>query len=159
MKVTVARSSSGAWVAVPQNHADEREHLIVELKRPSVKVGADEITQIEQYAYKVAEDERFRHLKTRWSFWVVSNDVDGFARTKARQKDKPRGLISETENGEVRVWVKTWSEILAEGKARMRFVQDSLQATVDTDRSLQYLKETYNKYLLGIDEVEGDEAA
>ena len=25
--------------SVPQNHADEREHLIVELKRPSVKVG------------------------------------------------------------------------------------------------------------------------
>jgi hypothetical protein len=37
-----------------------REHLIVELKAPKVKVGADEITQIEKYAYTVAEDERFR---------------------------------------------------------------------------------------------------
>jgi Histidine kinase-, DNA gyrase B-, and HSP90-like ATPase len=145
--------------AVPQNHADEREHLVVELKRPSVKIGADEITQTEKYAYTVAEDERFRHLKTKWSFWVISNDLDTFARTKARQKDKPRGLIAETENGEVKVWVKTWSEILAEGKARMRFVQDHLQANVSTERSLKYLKQTYDKYLMGITETEGDEAA
>jgi hypothetical protein len=46
---------------VPQNHSDEREHLVVELKRPSVKVGADEITQVKKYAFTVADDERFRH--------------------------------------------------------------------------------------------------
>jgi hypothetical protein len=33
--------------SVPQNHADEREHLVVELKRPSVKIGADEMTNRE----------------------------------------------------------------------------------------------------------------
>jgi hypothetical protein len=145
--------------SVPQNHADEREHLVVELKRPSVKVGAEEITQIEKYAYTVAEDERFRHLHTKWSFWVVSNDLDAFAKVKARQKDKPRGLVSETEDGRVKVWVKTWSEILTEGKARMRFVQDHLQANVDKESSLKYLKQTYEKYLRGVAEIEGDEAA
>lgn len=145
--------------SVPQNHADEREHLVVELKRPSVKVGADEIKQIEQYAYTVADDERFNHLKTRWSFWLVSNDLDAFAKVKTRQKDKPRGQIAETDDGRIKVWVKTWSEILAEGKARMRFVQDHLQANVDTESSLKYLKQTYDKYLRGVAETEGDEAA
>jgi hypothetical protein len=145
--------------AVPQNHADEREHLVVELKRPTVKIGADEITQTEKYAYTVADDERFRHLTTRWSFWVISSDLDAFARTKMRQKDKPRGLISETEGGAIKVWVKTWSEILTEGKARMRFVQEHLHANVDTDKSLTYLKETYEKYLMGIDGIEGEAAA
>jgi hypothetical protein len=145
--------------SVPQNHADEREHLVAELKRPSVKVGAEEIKQIEQYAYTVADDERFRHLKTRWSFWIISNDLDAFARVKTRQKDKPHGQIAETEDGQVKVWVKTWSEILAEGNARMRFVQDHLQANVDTESSLKYLKQTYDKYLRGVAESEGDEAA
>jgi Histidine kinase-, DNA gyrase B-, and HSP90-like ATPase len=145
--------------SVPQNHPDEREHLVVELKRPAVKVGAEEIKQIEQYAYTVADDERFRHLKTRWSFWVVSNDLDAFAKVKTRQKDKPRGQIAETDDGRVRVWVKTWSEILAESKARMRFVQDHLQSNVDTESSLKYLKQTYEKYLRGVAETDGDEAA
>jgi hypothetical protein len=144
--------------AVPQNRAEEREHLILELKRPSVKVGAEEITQIEKYAYTIADDERFRHLKTKWSFWVISNDLDAFARIKTRQKDKPRGLVSETENG-ASVWVKTWSEILAEAQARMRFVQDHLQANIETERSLKYLKETYERYLMGMEDREGDAAA
>jgi hypothetical protein len=76
--------------SVPQNHADEREHLIVELKRPSVKVGSDEISQIEKYAYTIADDERFRPLRTRWSFWVISNDLNQFAKVK-RDRRVSRG--------------------------------------------------------------------
>jgi len=143
--------------SVPQNHADEREHLVVELKRPSVKIGAEEITQIEKYAYSVADDERFRPLRTRWSFWVISNDLDAFARVKSRQKGKPRGQISQTEDSNIEVWVKTWAEILAECKSRMRFVQDRLQANVDKESSLKYLKKTYEKYLSGVTEHNFDE--
>lgn len=138
---------------VPQNRGDEHEHLVVELKRPSVKVGAEEITQVEKYAYTIAQDERFRHLKTRWTFWVISNDLDAFAAMRTRQKDKPRGQVSQTEN--IEVWVKTWSEIISECGARMRFVQDHLQANIDKDTSLSYLKATYEKYLTGI-EIEGE---
>jgi len=50
--------------SIGKNHADEREHLIVELKAPKVKIGQKEITQIESYAFAVAEDERFKHLNT-----------------------------------------------------------------------------------------------
>jgi hypothetical protein len=41
----------------------------------------------------------------------------------------------------------------------MRFVQEHLHANVDTDKSLTYLKETYEKYLMGIDGIEGEAAA
>ena len=142
---------------VPQNHSDEREHLVVELKRPSVKIGADEITQVKKYAYTIAEDERFRHIKTRWSFWVLSNDLDAFARAETRQKNSPRGRIYQSEDGSVEVWVKSWAEVIAECKARMRFVQDHLQANVDKESSLKYLKRTYEKYLTGV--LETDAAA
>jgi hypothetical protein len=107
--------------------------------------------------YTIAQDERFRHLQTRWTFWVVSNDLDPFAMMRTRQKGKPRGQVTQTEVGSVEVWVKTWSEILEECKARMRFVQEHLQANVDKEASLKYLKATYEKYLTGI-EVETDAA-
>lgn len=136
--------------SVPQNHADEREHLVVELKRPSVKVGPNEITQVKMYAFTVAEDERFRHLKTRWSFWVLSNDLAPFAQVETRQMGKARGQIFQSEDGNIEIWVKTWAEVLAECKSRMRFVQEHLQANVDRESSLKYLKKTYEKYLTGI---------
>lgn len=151
--------------SVPQNHADEREHLVVELKRPSVKVGADEITQVQKYAFTVAEDERFRHLKTRWSFWVISNDLDAYARNQTRQKGKARGQVFQSEDGNVEVWVKTWAEVLAGCKSRLKFVQDHLQANVDRESSLRYLKRTYEKYLTGVavpdpeEETLGEETA
>jgi Histidine kinase-, DNA gyrase B-, and HSP90-like ATPase len=142
--------------SVPQNHADEREHLVVELKRPSVKIGADEITQVKKYAFTVADDERFRHLKTRWSFWVLSNDLDAFARVETRQKGKARGQVFQSEDGSIEVWVKTWAEVLAECKSRMKFVQEHLQANVDKESSLKYLNKTYEKYLTGVVESDHD---
>lgn len=138
--------------SVPQNHADEREHLVVELKRPSVKIGSDEITQVEKYAYTIADDERFRHLKTRWSFWVVSNDLDAFARMRTRQKDKPKGQIFQSDDGRVEVWVKSWAEIIEACKSRMKFVQDHLKANVDRESSLKHLKQTYANVLAGVAE-------
>lgn len=136
--------------SVPRNHADEREHLVIELKRPKQNVGADEITQIKNYAYAVAEDERFRHLKTRWSFWVISNDLDKFAQKETRQKNKPRGQVFVDEDGQIDVWVKTWSELIEEGKARLRFVDEKLKANIDRESSLRYLRKTYEKYLSGV---------
>lgn len=115
---------------------------MVELKRPSVKIGADEITQVKKYAFSIADDERFRHVKTRWSFWVVSNDPDAFARVETRQKGNPPGRIFLTEDGNIEVWVKSWAEILAGCKARLQFVQQHLQANVDKETSLRYLKST-----------------
>jgi hypothetical protein len=95
-------------------------------------------------------------LKTRWSFWVLSNDLDAFARVETRQKGKTRGQVFQSEDGSIEVWVKTWSEIIAECKSRMKFVQEHLQANVDKESALKYLKKTYEKYLTGISESADD---
>lgn len=55
----------------------KREHLIVELKAPTVKIGMQETGQVKSNAFAVHKDERFRGVPTRWNFWVVSNDMDG----------------------------------------------------------------------------------
>lgn len=152
--------------AVPQNHSDEREHLVVELKRPSVKIGVKELNQIESYAFTVAADERFSSLKTRWNFWVLSNDLDGFARQKTRTLNNPRGRVYISEDGSIEVWVKTWAEVISECKSRLRFVEDHLKANVDRGSALTYLQQTHAKYLAGVieennepaPEVDGEEA-
>ena len=69
---------------VPQNTPDEFEHLVIELKRPSCKIGQKEIGQIENYAFTVADDERFDKLKTKWNFILVGNDLNQFADRKCR---------------------------------------------------------------------------
>jgi len=77
--------------SIPQSRADEREHLIVELKRPKKVIDSGVYDQIESYAMAVAADERFRDTKTRWIFWAVSDDIASNIRVRARQPNKPKG--------------------------------------------------------------------
>ena len=130
--------------------SEEREHLVVELKRPSVKIDAKATAQIESYAIAVAEDERFRNVPAKWVFWVVSNDIDPVAARKVAQKDRAPGILFQSgasDSLQIMIWVKTWSQIMNDCKARLRFFAEKLNYTPDRDSSLSHLKSTYHKYL------------
>ena len=125
----------------------EREHLIVELKRPDVKIDAEAAAQIESYAFAVADDERFRSVPAKWVFWAASSDIDQVVARKVSQKDRARGILFQDEEQRITIWVKTWSQIVNDCKARLRFFAEKLNYTPDRDSSLAHLKTTYHKYL------------
>jgi hypothetical protein len=122
-----------------------QDQLVVELKRPSVKVGSTEITQIQRYADAVARDERFNKTNTSWDFWVVSNELDEYAEMQANQSGRPQGLVFEGPG--IRVWVKTWAQILQDCDHRLKFVKDNLEIESTRDEAVDYLRRTYERYL------------
>ncbi|MFP2923767.1 ATP-binding protein [Pyxidicoccus sp. 3LG] len=132
---------------IPQQRAEEREHLIVELKRPKQSIDLTVAAQIQRYALAVAKDERFRDTTTRWGFWAISNDVDEMVRGMSRQRSRARGLFYEDEHLPIRVWVKSWGELLEECRGRLTFFQDQLKYSADRDTALDYLRRTHAKYL------------
>lgn len=133
---------------IPQPRAEEREHLIVELKRPSQKIDSKCTAQIEKYAFAVAEDERFRDTKTTWNFLIVSNDMDSHTRRKVtKQADRPDGLLHISQDLPLKIWVKTWSQIIEECKGRLKFFESGLDYRATHDSGLEYLQKTHSKYL------------
>ncbi len=137
--------------ALRRHRADEMEHLIVELKRPKVKIGDKEVTQIEKYAISVADDERFRSVNgVRWTFWAISDDVEKYA---AYRMDD-RGVISTKDN--ISVGIKTWGQIIEENKARLQFFQERLEHQVDDEAALRHLQERYQRFLSNV--VPGEES-
>ena len=82
--------------SIPQSRADEREHLIVALKRPKKMIDSGVYDQIESYAMAVAAVERFRDTK-------AAMDLPGPYPTTSRRtsvsgrdsRDKPEGLVLE----------------------------------------------------------------
>lgn len=90
---------------------------------------------------------------------MISNDFDKYGEQKAHQTNRPRGLIHQADEGNVRIsiWIKTWSELLTECNVRMRFFKDQLEMNIDRTSSLKYLQETYDKYLSGVFEAEEKE--
>ncbi len=132
---------------VPQPRAEEREHLIIELKRPRQKIDDDVVSQIRKYAFAVARDERFFHTHTRWNFVAISNEITSDVWMQAKQKDKPIGLVYDSSELNLSVWVKTWAQVIEEARARLHFYQERLHYQVDKDSAISYLKKTHSKYL------------
>ncbi len=134
--------------AIRRYKADELTHLVVELKAPKVKVDRDEVTQIEEYAISVMNDDRFRSVKTTWAFWVISDDYGDYAKHRMKNFPGNNGKIYEAEN--VSIWVKMWSQVLDENRARMQFFQEGLEYEADKGASLKHLQEHYAKFLQGV---------
>ena len=132
---------------VPRSHDDEWEHLVVELKRPSKKVDGTVISQIKSYAIAVAQDDRFRDTKTKWVFWVLSNEMTEEARRDARQRGRPEGVVYDDSELNITVWAKTWGRLLQDCRARLNFFKKNLNYEADRESAKDYLRKTHEKYL------------
>lgn len=128
-----------------RNHKpNELTHLIIELKAPKVKINKN-VIQIEEYAFSIKKDERFRSVNTKWEFWAISDDFGNYS--EERIKDAS-GLIHQKDN--LTIYVKTWAQVLDENRARLQFFKDKLEYQADKGASLQYLRENYQDLLKGV---------
>ena len=132
----------------PTATEEERKHLVIELKRPSQSLNEDVINQIKKYAKAVALDDRFKHSDVEWDFVAVANGFTKDAEFDARQKDKPRGLVLEVDDPiKIRVWAKTWGEVIQEAEGRLTFYKRRLEYQANDKEALRYLRTINADYL------------
>ena len=132
---------------VPMPNPTEREHLVIELKRPKTKIDIEATAQIKRYAFAISDDERFRDTQTHWTFWAVSNELSTGARKEANQHMRPVGQLYADNEGRVAIWVKTWGQIIDETKARLHFFQERLRYSANDETAQNLLHSEYEKYL------------
>jgi hypothetical protein len=133
---------------VPTATDHERKHLVVELKRPSQPINEEVLSQVKRYAKAVASDDRFRASGVEWDFLALSNSFTEEAEMDARQTGKPRGLIVEyDEPTKIRVWAKTWGQIIQEAEGRLTFYKRRLEYQANEPEALKYLKTINAGYL------------
>lgn len=130
---------------------DERDHLVVELKRPSKAIDAKTLGQVESYAIAVAQDPRFLKEKTRWRFIVVSDAMDATARGMATRNDHRPGLVYDDATLNIQVWAFEWTELIAKAKARLQSVNESLRDEAGRESSRAYLEKTHAKFIPAIE--------
>ncbi|MDI5985354.1 ATP-binding protein [Halomonas sp. M4R5S39] len=130
-----------------QPRAGEYDYLVVELKRPSQKINSDVLTQIEKYAIAVANDERFHDVKVRWTFMAISNELDDFAKRRARQRGKPPGMIFDDDELNITVWAKSWADVINDSRIRLSFVNQQLAYEASNDSAKEYLRTAHSKYI------------
>ena len=131
----------------------ERDHLVVELKRPAQPINSKIITQTESYALAVAQDGRFQKEKTRWKFIVVSNRMDDHAKRKANQRERRKGLVFDDGDLNIQVWAYEWNEVIGNARARLQFINESLSYEASRETSKTYLEKTHAKFIPTEDDI------
>jgi hypothetical protein len=75
--------------------------------------------------------------------------MDDFARRQVRSANRPEGLLWQSDDSRNTIWVRTWSQILTDSRARLRVFQKELNYSADQDASVEFLKESYARILSG----------
>lgn len=129
-----------------ESHENEREHLVVEIKRPSQVLKREHFDQIEDYANQIVSDSRFDHETTKWRFVLVGTSIHKNVESRVHQKDKPIGLFHDPEGGP-QIWARTWAQIFADCEHRLKFIRHHLQYDPTNDEALNFLRIEYPDYL------------
>ena len=132
---------------IPQMKPNHFEHLVIELKRPTCKLGKDEIAQIKSYAFAVADNPRYSKTYTDWTFLLVGNELDDYAKHECDVQEGEFGDIYTSRDGAVKVQVREWSTIIAQAQWRHHFYRDKLEVQVTTADGLHYLRSRHPEFL------------
>lgn len=130
---------------VIEQQAGHREHIVIEIKRPTVHIGLEEFSQIQKYATTVKSDARFAGTDTRWEFWIVGDVIEDSVQMMAKQNNREPGVVVAADNFVVRV--VTWATIIREARHRLKFVRKSLDYSSTTAHGMDYLHRTHGRYL------------
>lgn len=134
------------WRQFPQGVPGHKTNLIIELKKPTVDAGVEELMQIKLYASRICQDRRFPKEKTKWKFLLVTKDIKSDIESELEQSDRKYGHVISTDIYDV--YVLTWGHILNEAKTRYEFIKEKLNLNLmNNDRNLEYLKSKYAEYL------------
>jgi len=134
---------------VIEQSRNHREHIVIELKRPSIPIGKREMEQIENYAQAVASDGRFASTGVNWEFWIVGDEIKDDVLHKFGQGNLPDDVFSDFEISGHRVTVRgvTWARIIQGARHRMKFVKDALGYDPTSEQSMVYLRAQHGERL------------
>lgn len=134
------------WRQYPQGQPGHKTNLVIELKKPIIDAGVEELMQIKLYASRICQDKRFPKQKTKWKFLLITKDVKPDIEPELEQTDRKYGHVIATDYYDV--YVLTWGHILTEAKTRYEFIKENLNLNLlDNEQNLEYLKSKYNEYL------------
>jgi histidine kinase/DNA gyrase B/HSP90-like ATPase len=135
-------------LAVRAQEHDRTRHLIVELKAPDVTITRTELDQVEDYANVIVGNPRFATGGTYWDVILLGTDMDAVARN--RITDPASGLFwaKDVDGGPVvRMYLRRWTDVLAENKRRLDFITSRLEHDPSTGESLDWVRQNYAQFL------------
>ena len=140
-------------------NSKEIENIIIELKRPTVKLGEIELSQIKNYMKLIYKEPQFNDSTARWTFILVGKELDGSSTIETEWETNKvwgkKGLVLhvDTNTQHYEIFVKTWSTIFAEFEMRHNFLMKRLNFKRKKLSAEYKTKDDLHKI---VDEAKGD---
>ncbi|AKG53307.1 repair protein [Dehalogenimonas sp. WBC-2] len=126
------------------------QHLIVEMKRPSIKIVAEHIEQLKRYASKIVQHPMFAQQPTshRFTFICVSSDVSENVQKTEYQANEEPGLLGRPHGfgHPTELWALRWSDLLDRRTGEMNYLKDRIVMQANPS-DLEYLREQVAGFL------------
>lgn len=110
------------------NHDDDiEENIMVELKRPTVVIGKEQLRQIEDYMDYIIRNDQFNSSTRKWKFFVVSNKIDDYIQKQyeAFQDKGKRYLVKSSGNMEI--YAMSWDDVFRTFTTKHKYLLNRLE--------------------------------
>jgi hypothetical protein len=121
----------------------EQQRLVVELKRPSVKLRDKELLQVRGYARTLSKHNGVGPSK--WTFWLVGAEYADEIEDELRQDDRPWGHI--VNSAAYDIWVTTWGRLLDEAERRLAFYREQLKYDISQEKAVGRVRARHEELL------------
>lgn len=107
------------------------ENVVVELKRPTVPLGEEQLSQVKKYMRVIKSDDRFNASNVKWTYFLVGNrfNKNGYIQDEI-EGHKTLGephLVHADSNGNNKIYVLTWSDIFDDFSLRHEYLMRKLE--------------------------------
>lgn len=117
----------------------EPERLVVELKRPSLKLGPPELEQVRSYARALERHQGV--VSGRWTFWLVGAQFNADLISDAAQRDRKWGHVDTKETYDI--FIARWSDLIEGAERRFDFLRKQLNLEITQDQAARRLRQRH----------------
>lgn len=122
---------------------DLRHRLVVELKRPSVRLGIKELTQIKRYAKTLASHPAAGN--SRWKFLLIGSSFKDEIEDDVAPRDREYGHLHAGKNYDV--WVISWGDLLNHNERRFEFYREQLEYSISQEEAVERVRRKHSALL------------
>lgn len=117
--------------ACRQHKRDSKiENIVLELKHPKIQLGEKEYSQVMKYLSVISSRQEFNAPNMSWKFYLIGNKFNTsqfIERQIKTNKTHGEESLVYNEDGRVKIYIKTWSEIFTEFELRHNFLDKKLK--------------------------------
>lgn len=129
-----AKKELDLLLAQQERLTGKTKNIVIELKRPNVKLWLEEFTQVMEYFNLIYNEKQFNWENFEWKFYLVGNDIDSYIRSLYSSNRHHGEYVIHKNTDDWKnytIYCYKWSDLLENNRQRLQYLKDQLEINLD----------------------------